>query len=59
MKDEAVEMYGRAANLFKMAKKWKQAGDTFTKIAGIQDGVSKLECSIYKYAHISHNDICT
>jgi len=33
--DEAIEMYGRAANLFKMAKKWKQAGDTFTTIANI------------------------
>lgn len=36
-KEDAVEMYGRAANLFKMAKKWKEAGNTFTKIAGIHD----------------------
>jgi hypothetical protein len=26
-------MYGRAANLYKMAKKWAKAGHTFTKIA--------------------------
>jgi hypothetical protein len=31
--DEALEMYGRAANLFKMAKKWSKAGQTFSKIA--------------------------
>jgi len=31
--DEALEMLGRAANMFKMAKKWSQAGNTFTKIA--------------------------
>jgi len=24
--DEALDCYGRAANLFKMAKKWSQAG---------------------------------
>jgi len=35
--DEAVEMYGRAANLYKMAKKWGQAGKTFTLIAEIHD----------------------
>jgi len=32
-KDEAMECYGRAANLFKMAKKWGQAGNTFCTIA--------------------------
>ena len=31
--DEALEMLGRAANLFKMAKKWSEAGKTFCKIA--------------------------
>jgi len=31
--DEALDMYARAANLFKMAKKWGQAGDTFNTIA--------------------------
>ena len=31
--DDALEMLGRAANMFKMAKKWSQAGNTFTKIA--------------------------
>jgi len=31
--DEAVEMLGRAANLYKMAKKWNEAGKTFCRIA--------------------------
>jgi len=31
--DEALECYGRAANLYKMAKKWSQAGQTFVTIA--------------------------
>jgi len=31
--DEGLEMLGRAANLFKMAKKWNEAGNTFCKIA--------------------------
>ena len=31
--DEAMEMYGRAANLYKMAKKWSKAGQTFVSIA--------------------------
>jgi len=31
--DEALELYGKAANLFKMAKQWGQAGDTFSTIA--------------------------
>jgi len=31
--DEALECYGRAGNLFKMAKKWGQAGNTFVTIA--------------------------
>lgn len=31
--DEALEKMARAGNLFKMAKKWNEAGKTFTKIA--------------------------
>jgi len=31
--DEGLEMLARAANMFKMAKKWSQAGNTFSKIA--------------------------
>ena len=31
--DEALEMLGKAANMFKMSKKWGQAGNTFMKIA--------------------------
>merc|ERR1712165_330732 len=31
--DEALECYGRAANLYKMAKKWTEAGRTFSTVA--------------------------
>ncbi len=31
--DEALELYGRAGNLFKMAKKWGSAGNTFVTLA--------------------------
>jgi len=31
--DEALECYGRAANLYKMAKKWSAAGQTFSTVA--------------------------
>lgn len=33
--EEALEMFSRAANLFKMAKKWGDAGKTFSRIADI------------------------
>ena len=29
--DEGLEMLGRAANLYKMAKKWNEAGQTFSQ----------------------------
>ena len=33
--EEAVECYQRAANLFKMAKKWGQAGNAFCEAANL------------------------
>jgi alpha-soluble NSF attachment protein len=33
--DEAIECYQRAANLFKMAKKWSQAGQAFCEAANL------------------------
>lgn len=36
--DEGLEMLGRAANLFKMAKKWNEAGQTFSQIANTHLG---------------------
>ena len=33
--DEAIECYQRAANLFKMAKKWSQAGSAFCEAAAL------------------------
>lgn len=33
--DEAVECYQRAANLFKMAKKWGNAGNAFCEAANL------------------------
>ena len=37
--EDAVEMFSRAANLFKMAKKWGDAGKTFTRIADLHKKV--------------------
>lgn len=34
--EDAVECYQRAANLFKMAKKWPQAGHAFCEAANLQ-----------------------
>ncbi len=31
--DEALELYARAGNMFKMAKKWGSAGNTFVTLA--------------------------
>lgn len=31
--DEALEMYNRAGNLYKMGKKWSSAGNTFVTVA--------------------------
>lgn len=31
--DDAIECYQRAANMFKMAKKWNNAGEAFEKAA--------------------------
>lgn len=33
--EEAVECYQRAANMFKMAKKWAQAGSAFCEAASL------------------------
>lgn len=33
--DDAVECYQHAANLFKMAKKWSQAGKAFSEAANL------------------------
>ena len=35
--DEACELYVRAANLFKMAKKWNEAGGAFVKSAELHN----------------------
>nr|ACO15068.1 Soluble NSF attachment protein [Caligus clemensi] len=32
--DEAMELYSRAGNAFKMSKKWPEAGNTFVTLAG-------------------------
>jgi len=33
--EEASEMYHRAANMFKMAKKWSAAGNAFCEVANL------------------------
>ncbi|XP_065833153.1 alpha-soluble NSF attachment protein-like isoform X1 [Oscarella lobularis] len=35
--EEAMELYGRAANAFKMAKKWSAAGQAFSEAANIAE----------------------
>jgi len=37
--DEAIEHFTKAANLFKMAKEWKKAGDAFKRIADIHAAI--------------------
>ncbi|CAG8473890.1 10377_t:CDS:2 [Racocetra fulgida] len=34
--EEAAELYNKAANIFKLGKRWKEAGDAFTKAANMQ-----------------------
>ncbi|KAF9954895.1 hypothetical protein BGZ72_004182 [Mortierella alpina] len=34
--EEAAELYTKAANIYKMAKRWKESGDTFCKAADMQ-----------------------
>ena len=44
--DEALDCYARAANLFKMAKKWNRAGDTFVTLAKYHgNSGNKLDCA--------------
>ena len=45
--EDAVEMFSRAANLFKMAKKWGDAGKTFTRIADLHKKVCMYTESIF------------
>jgi len=37
--EEACDLYTRAANAYKMSKKWKEAGDCFSKVAELQAGL--------------------
>ena len=39
--DEALEKYQKAANLFKLCKKWEKAGDVFTAMANVN--INKLK----------------
>ena len=43
--DEALECYGRAANMYKMAKKWSAAGNTFCTIANHHVKVGNVSIS--------------
>ena len=57
--DEALECYGRAANMYKMAKKWSAAGNTFCTIANHHVKVGNVsiragfaESSVLNIAHL-------
>lgn len=46
-RDEACDLLIRAGNAFKMAKKWKEAGDAFTRAAGLHiDGGVRHEGAV-------------
>lgn len=43
--EEAAELYAKAANSYKMAKKWREAGDCFCKCADLQKEGAKHEAA--------------
>ena len=52
--DEALECYERAANLFKMAKKWSQAGNTFVTLAQHHTKLGNKHESATNYVNASN-----
>lgn len=48
--DEAVELYAKAANSFKMAKNWKAAGDAFCKAASLEMKCKSAHLAAGQYA---------
>jgi len=52
--DEALECYERAANLFKMAKKWSAAGNTFVTLAQHHTKLGNKHESATNYVNASN-----
>jgi len=54
-KDEALEMYQKAANMFKMSKNWEEAGKTFVKVANLQQKVGNSLEAATNFMHASNS----
>lgn len=52
--DEAVESYQRAANLFKMAKNWSQAGKAFCEAANLHSKAGSRHDAATNYVDASN-----
>lgn len=51
--DEAIELYVKAANSFKMAKKWSEAGEAFTEAAKLHGTAGNRHDSASSYVEAS------
>ncbi|KAJ3166716.1 hypothetical protein HDU88_003199 [Geranomyces variabilis] len=47
--EEASELYGKAANAFKLSKKWKEAGDAFMSQAGVLNRMNERDEAASSY----------
>lgn len=52
--DDAVELYLRAANLFKMAKNWSEAGKTFCEAANLNSKAGSRHEAATNYVDASN-----
>lgn len=52
--DDAVECYQRAANMFKMAKKWSQAGKAFCEAANLHSKAGSRHDAATNYVDASN-----
>ncbi|KAF9413749.1 hypothetical protein BGZ94_000634 [Podila epigama] len=51
--EEAAELYTKAGNIFKMAKRWKESGDTFCKAATMQLNMNERDEAASTYINAS------
>lgn len=52
--DDAIECYQRAANMFKMAKKWSQAGSAFCEAANLHGKAGSRHDAATNYVDASN-----
>lgn len=52
--DDAIELYHRAANMFKMAKKWQQAGAAFCSAANLHSQAGSRHDAATNYVDASN-----